>query len=182
MSRSVELFVGVMLLVMGLLVLAVEPLSRWLESVGISAQLWRYWPLLIVSLAAFFIVPAFFGRQDRRVRAGMVIPGAVLAGMGVALLYASVGNRGGDWTYLWTVVPFSIGVGLYLAGWIADAPAFKWIGSGIAAGSVIAFLVFAEAFGGQTFRLVGALAILALGAALVAGGVAERLSRKSPPA
>lgn len=182
MSRSVELFVGVMLLMMGILVLAVEPLSRWLESIGVSAELWRYWPLLIVALAAFFIGPAFWGRQDRRVRAGMVIPGAVLAGMGAVLLYASASDRWGDWTYLWTVLPFSIGVGLYLAGWIADAPAFKWIGSGIAAGSVIAFLVFAEAFGGQTFRLVGAIAILALGAALVAGGLAERLSRKSPTA
>ena len=182
MSRSVELFVGIMLLAMGALVPAVEPLSRWLESVGVSAELWRYWPVLIVALSAFFIVPAFFGRQDRRVRAGMVIPGAVLACVGVALLYASVGDRWADWTYLWTVLPFSVGVGLYLAGWIADAPAFKWIGSGIAAGSMIAFLVFAEAFGGQTFRLVGALAILALGGALVAGGLAERLSRKSPPA
>ncbi|MDQ3879936.1 MAG: hypothetical protein M3295_02495, partial [Chloroflexota bacterium] len=178
MSRSVELLVGIMLLAMGVLVLAADPLTRWLAGMGITAELWRYWPVLIVALSAFFIVPAFFGHQDRRVRAGMIVPGAVLAAMGGVLLYASVGERWGDWSYLWTLLPFSIGVGLYLAGWIADAPAFKWIGSGIAAGGVIAFLVFAEAFGGQTFRVIGAVAILALGAALVAGGLAERLSRK----
>ncbi|MFN2484317.1 MAG: hypothetical protein ABR509_05190 [Candidatus Limnocylindria bacterium] len=180
MSRSVELLVGIMLLVMGVLVLAADPLSRWLQTLGISAELWRYWPVLVLGLSAFFIVPAFFGRQDRRVRAGMVVPGAVLAAVGGVLLYTSVGDRWADWRYLWTVLPFGIGAGLYLAGWIADAPAFKWIGSGIAAGGVIAFLVFAEAFGGQTFRVVGALAIFALGAALVAGGLAQRLSRKTP--
>ena len=62
----------------------------------------------------------------------------------------------------------------------ADAPAFKWIGSGVAAGSVIAYLALSTAFGGEAFRLVGALGIIALGLALTIGGLADRLSRKSP--
>jgi hypothetical protein len=76
------------------------------------------------------------------------------------------------------VIPFSIGIGLYAAGWIADLPAFKWIGSGMAVGAAIAYLAFATAFGGDAFRLVGALVIIILGLALVAGGLADRLSRK----
>jgi hypothetical protein len=108
----------------------------------------------------------------------MVIPGAFLAGVGGALLYTSLTDRWTAWSYLWTVVPFSIGIGLYAAGWIADLPAFKWIGSGMAVGAAIAYLAFATAFGGETFRLIGAVATIALGLALVAGGLAERLSRK----
>jgi hypothetical protein len=69
---------------------------------------------------------------------------------------------------------------MYAAGWIADAPAFKWIGSGIALGGVVAYLVFATAFGGEAFRLIAAVGIIGLGLILVAGGLAERLSRKSP--
>ena len=69
---------------------------------------------------------------------------------------------------------------MYAAGWIADAPAFKWIGAGLAIGGVVAYLVFATAFGGEAFRLVAAIGILALGLALTVGGLAERLSRKSP--
>ena len=180
MSRSVELLVGVMLLVMGILVLAAEPLSRWLESIGVPTELWRYWPVLILGLAAFFIVPAFFGRLNRRVRAGMIIPGVVLAALGGVLLYTSVGDRWGDWSYLWTLLPLSIGLGLYLAGWIADAPAFKWIGSGVAVGGVLAYLAFATALGGEAFRVVAALGIIGLGFALTVGGLAERLSRKTP--
>jgi hypothetical protein len=45
---------------------------------------------------------------------------------------------------------------------------------------VIAYLAFATALGGEAFRLVAAVGIIALGVALTMGGLAERLSRKSP--
>jgi hypothetical protein len=112
----------------------------------------------------------------------MVIPGALLAGIGGALLYSSLNDDWNSWAYLWTVIPFSFGLGMYAAGWIADAPAFKWIGAGVALGGVLAYLAFATAFGGEAFRLVAAIGIIGLGLALTMGGLAERLSRKSPAA
>jgi hypothetical protein len=178
MSRAVELILGVMLLVIGLLVLASKPICDWFAGLGISDQLLAWWPAIVVVLSAFFLVPAALPGPNRRLRAGMVIPGAFLAGVGGALLYTSVNDRWIAWSYLWTVVPASIGIGLYAAGWIADLPAFKWIGSGMAVGAAIAYLAFATAFGGETFRLVGAIGIIVLGLALVAGGLAQRLSRK----
>lgn len=179
-TRTAELLIGLILLVLGVLVLAAEPLLAWFGALGVSTELWRYWPLLVLVLSAFFLVPALIGPQQPRVRAGMAVPGSVLAVMGAVLLYSSVGDRWGEWAYLWTAGPFSVGVGLYLAGWIADAPALKWIGSGLTVAAVIAFVVFAGVVGGRTFRLVGALAMIALGVALLVGGLAERLSRKSP--
>jgi hypothetical protein len=179
-SRTIELIAGLLLLVIGLLVLASEPLIGFVRGLGISDDVLRWWPVLLVGLSLFFLVPSLVGRQHRRLRAGMVLPGAMLAGIGSALLYTSLNDRWVAWTYLWTVIPFSFGLGMYAAGWIADAPAFKWIGSGIAGGSVVAYLVFATAFGGEAFRLVGAIGIIALGLALTIGGLAERLSRKSP--
>jgi hypothetical protein len=178
-SRTIELLVGLMLLLVGVLVLASDWIRDWIAGLGISGDVLAWWPLLVVLLSFFFLLPALFGRQNRRLRAGMVIPGALLAGVGIALLYTSLNDRWPAWSYLWTVMPFSIGIGMYAAGWIADAPAFKWIGSGIAAGGVVAYLAFATAFGGEAFRLVGALGIIALGLALTIGGLAERLSRKS---
>ena len=180
MSRTIELIAGLLLLVIGLLVLASEPLTDFVRGLGVSDDVLRWWPVLLVGLSLFFLVPSLVGRQHRRLRAGMVLPGAMLAGIGSALLYTSLDDRWAAWSYLWTVVPFSFGLGMYAAGWIADAPAFKWIGSGIAGGSVVAYLVFATAFGGEAFRLVGAIGIIALGLALTIGGLAERLSRKSP--
>ncbi len=181
MSRTIELFAGLTLLVIGVAILFGEWVRSWVADLGVSPELWAWWPVLLVVLSLFFLLPALFGRQNRRLRAGMVIPGALLAGAGGGLLYMSLTDRWGSWTSLWTLLPFSLGLGMYAAGWIADAPAFKWIGSGVAAGGVLAYLVFATAFGGEeAFRLVAALGIIGLGLALTVGGLADRLSRKSP--
>ena len=182
MSRTIERIAGLLLLLVGVLVLASEPLAGLVSGIGVSDDVLRWWPLLIIGLSLFFLIPALVGGPSRRLRAGMMIPGALLAGVGGALLYTSLADRWGAWAYLWSVLPFSFGIGMYAAGWIADAPAFKWIGSGIAAGGLVAYLVFATAFGGEAFRLIAAIGIIALGLALTIGGLADRLSRKSPMA
>ena len=178
MSRTIELLAGLLLLIIGVVVLASEPLIGFVRELGVSDDVLRWWPVLFIGLSLFFLVPAILGGPNRRLRAGMMIPGALLAGIGAALLYTSLTDRWGAWAYLWSVLPFSFGLGMYGAGWIADAPAFKWIGSGIAGGGVVAYLVFAIAFGGEAFRLIAAIGIIALGLALTIGGLAERLSRK----
>ncbi|MCV0402964.1 MAG: hypothetical protein K5924_04540 [Chloroflexi bacterium] len=180
MSRTIELIAGLILVAVAILLLASEPLIGFLHGLGIGDDVLRWWPLLLIGLSLFFLVPGLLGGPNRRLRAGMVIPGAILAGVGGALLYTSLTDRWGAWAYLWSVIPFSFGLGMYAAGWIADAPAFKWIGSGIAIGGVVAYLVFATAFGGEAFRVIAAVGLLALGLALTVGGLAERLSRKSP--
>jgi hypothetical protein len=179
-SRTIERIAGLLLLVVGALLLASEPLIRLLGGLGIDDDVLRWWPLIIIGLSLFFLVPGLIGGPSRRLRAGMVIPGAILAGVGSALLYTSLTDRWSAWAYLWSVFPFSFGLGMYAAGWIADAPAFKWIGSGIAVGGVVAYVVFATAFGGEAFRLIAAIGIIALGLALTVGGLGDRLSRKSP--
>jgi hypothetical protein len=179
-SRTLELIAGVVLLLIGALLLASETIADVLAGLTGGDELLRWWPLLLIGLSLFFLVPAFIGGPNRRLRAGMVIPGALLAGIGGALLYSSLNDDWEAWAYLWSVIPFSFGLGMYAAGWIADAPAFKWIGSALAVGGVVAYLVFATTFGGEAFRLVAAIGLLALGGALTIGGLAERLSRKSP--
>ncbi len=181
MSRTLELIAGVVLLLIGLLLIASEPLANMISGLSAGEELLRWWPVLVIGLSLFFLVPALVGGPNRRLRAGMVIPGALLAGIGGALLYSSLNDDWNAWAYLWTVIPFSFGLGMYAAGWIADAPAFKWIGSALAIGAVAAYLVFATTFGGEAFRLVAAIGLLALGGALTVGGLAERLSRKSAP-
>lgn len=180
MSRTIELGAGLLLVAIGIVVFASEPLVEFVAGLGIDDKIWAWWPVLLIALSAFFVVPALLGSQQRRLRAGMAIPGAIFAATGIALLYTSLNDRWEAWAYLWAVVPFSFGIGMYIAGWIADAPAFKWIGAAIAGGGLIAYLVLATAFGGEAFRLVGALGIIALGLALTVGGLAERLSRKTP--
>jgi hypothetical protein len=180
-SRTLELTVGLMLLVIGIVVLSSTWIGEWFAQYGFDTDLLAWWPMVLVVGSLFFLIPILFSRLSRRLRAGMVIPGVMLLLIGGALLYTSLNDRWAEWATLWTVVPFSLGLGLYAAGWLADAPAFKWIGFGLAAAAVVAYLALATAFGGETFRLIGALAIIALGLALTMGGLAQRLARKSPP-
>src|SRR6476469_711052 len=93
MSRTIELFAGILLLGVGILILGGEWIRGVLADLGVSPELWSWWPVLLVGLSLFFLAPAVFGEQHRRLRAGMVIPGAVLAAMGSALLYTSLTNR-----------------------------------------------------------------------------------------
>lgn len=181
MSRTLELTVGLMLLVTGVIVLSSTWIGEWFAQYGFDTDLFTWWPMLLVVLSLFFLIPVFLSRLSRRLRAGMVIPGVMLLLIGLALLYTSLNNRWEEWATLWTVVPFSLGLGLYVAGWLADLPAFKWIGSALAAAGVIAYLALATAFGGEAFRVIGAFGIIALGLALTVGGLAQRLARKSPP-
>ena len=181
MSRTLELTVGLMLLAIGLAVLSSTWIGQWFETHGLDTDLLAWWPILLIVLSLFFLVPILFSRLPRRLRAGMVIPGIVLLIVGGTMLYTSLTDQWDEWATLWTVVPFSFGLGLYAAGWLADLPAFKWIGAAVAAAGVIAYLALATAFGGEAFRLIGGLGIMALGLALTVGGLAERLARKSPP-
>jgi hypothetical protein len=181
MSRTLELTVGLILLVTGVIVLSSTWIGEWFAQYGFDTDLFTWWPMLLVVLSLFFLIPVFLSRLSRRLRAGMVIPGVMLLLIGLALLYTSLNNQWEEWATLWTVVPFSLGLGLYAAGWLADLPAFKWIGSALSAAGVIAYLALATAFGGEAFRLIGALGIIALGLALTVGGLAQRLARKSPP-
>jgi peptidoglycan/LPS O-acetylase OafA/YrhL len=180
-SRTLELTVGLMLLVTGVIVLSSTWIGEWFAENGVDTGLLEWWPMLLILGSLFFLVPILFSRLSRRLRAGMVIPGVMLLLIGIALLYTSLNDRWEEWASLWTVVPFSLGLGMYAAGWLADAPAFKWIGAALAAAGVVAYLALATAFGGEAFRLIGALGIIALGLALTVGGLAQRLARKSPP-
>ncbi|HET8777333.1 MAG TPA: hypothetical protein VFN76_06695, partial [Candidatus Limnocylindria bacterium] len=58
MSRTIELIAGVLLLIVGLVVLASEPLVAFVRDLGLSDDVLRWWPVLIVLLSLFFLVPA----------------------------------------------------------------------------------------------------------------------------
>ena len=71
MSRTIELIAGVLLLVIGVVVLASGPLIDFVSGVGIDDDVLAWWPMLLIGLSLFFLVPSLVGRQHRRLRAGL---------------------------------------------------------------------------------------------------------------
>ena len=111
MSRAVELVLGLMLLVIGLLVLASEPLGNWFSGLGISEEVLAWWPAIVVGAVGLLPGAGRVPRAESAAASRDGDPRRLPGGVGGALLYTSLNDRWDAWSYLWTVVPFSIGIG-----------------------------------------------------------------------
>jgi hypothetical protein len=86
-------------------------LSQWL---GIN--IWDVgfpWPFWIILPGAAFLLVAFL--SDAR-KAPLAVPGMVITGTGMILLYQSMTDRYETWSYLWGLYPVFVGIALVFMG------------------------------------------------------------------
>ena len=58
MSRTLELIAGLMLLAIAALILASDLISDIVARIAVPETLIEYWPMLLIGLSLFFVVPA----------------------------------------------------------------------------------------------------------------------------
>lgn len=106
------LVVGLVLICMGALAL----MERLFE----GTRFWGMaWPLIIISFGAMFFVGMFLLGKSF---AWMAIPGSIIAANGVMLFLQNLTGRWETWSYSWTVILMSIGIGIFIMGaWQGDA-------------------------------------------------------------
>lgn len=113
MNKRVSTLIGLFLILLGGLALMVNvalPLLgiRWHWGV------WRLWPVIVVSVGAFFmLIPLLW--PHRRGLGAFFIPGAPVLATGGILLFTSVFNVWRAWEWLWPVEVWSVAVGFVLA-------------------------------------------------------------------
>lgn len=138
------------------------------------------WPLIVIGVGTAFLL---FGSGTSAV--GLVIPGAIVFGIGCLLYVQNLAHAWDSWAYAWALIPGFTGLGLVLFDRLTPASeGLRTAAKVLIAASVVLTLVFAAAVGRQTW------AWIALGAALVAAGVVVVLRamrsggapRKAPPA
>lgn len=105
-SRSGALVAGTLLIVFGLLSLA----SQLFRNVVNWSVLW---PLAIVVVGALFFAGMFAGGRGT---SGLAIPGAIVSGIGLVLLYQNVTSHWESWAYSWALIVLFVGAGIYIAG------------------------------------------------------------------
>jgi len=105
-SRSGPLVVGTLLIVFGLLSLA----SQLLRNVVNWSVIW---PLAIVLVGALFFAGMFAGGRGV---SGLAIPGAIVSGIGLMLLYQNLTSHWESWAYSWALIVLFVGAGIYIAG------------------------------------------------------------------
>ena len=138
-NRS-ALFLGILLILVGawLVVSNQVPAVRdWLAN-NFAWPMWTVGAGLLI-----FLIGLLTGAP------GMSVPAAIVAGIGAILYYQNATNNFASWSYMWTLIPGFVGVGLILAGLLGEYTRHNLArGLNLIVISAVMFLVFGALFGG----------------------------------
>jgi hypothetical protein len=108
--NSLSVFSAIALIILGGVLLFFQAQPQ------IDPLLLRWWPALVILLGGGLLYAASRGRS----RAPIAVPGALVTGTGLILLYQSLTEHWGSWAYVWTLYGLFLGVGLWLNGHWSD--------------------------------------------------------------
>ena len=101
------------------------------------------WPFTIIGFGALFFVAMVVGGKPA---AAFAIPGSIISGMGLILLFQNITGHWESMSYFWTLIILFVGAGIYLMGWYAGDPNQKRSGFGVMKAGFILFIIFGAFF------------------------------------
>jgi hypothetical protein len=145
MKNRGQLALGVILILLGGLFIAqmqIPAMRTWMD-------LYMKYPLNIVAAGAgIFLVGLLLGAPS------MSIPAAIVAGVGGILYYQTLTEDPTVWSYMWTLIIGSVGVGEILTGLLSRNMSQARSGANTIVVSAVLFVIFAAIFG--KLNLLGA--------------------------
>ncbi len=132
------------------------------------------WPFIIIAIGGLFFAGMLTGGKTA---SGLAIPGSILTTVGLILLFQNIFGYWEAWTYAWTLILASVGIGIFIHGvWSGQEEARRG-GLGLAKAGLILFLILGALFelGASLlgFRRAGGLlwplALIGLGLYLLLG-------------
>ncbi|MBN1579824.1 MAG: hypothetical protein JXA89_03915 [Anaerolineae bacterium] len=114
MDKRLSAFVGLGLIIVGLMALASTVLMPMLGIRILHNGLLRLWPLTVSGVGWCFILPPLLVR-NRRGLGGLFIPGIPILTTGAILTFASVFNWWSAWEWLWPLEVLSVAAGFIAA-------------------------------------------------------------------
>ncbi len=144
-ARS-RLVVGVLLLALGVYFLA----AQFFPGLGDWFQIQFTWPLIIIGAGLFFLVMGLLVGAPE-----MAIPACIVGGIGGILYYQNTTGDWLSWSYIWSLIPGFVGVGMILSALLgSDGRGEVTGGLWMLVISAVLFLIFGSFLGGLT--LLGA--------------------------
>ncbi len=135
MKRRTALTFGILLILFGVLAILRNFLPSMFDFLS--------WPFTIVLGGAIFILAAIIAKIG-----GLAIPGVILAGIGGIFYYQNASGDYASWTYMWTLIPGFVGLGIILAGLIdGNLRGALTAGLILIVISLILFFIFGGTFG-----------------------------------
>lgn len=179
-SNAGALVGGTLLIIFGLLSLT----SQFFRHVD-----WGFlWPFTVIGFGALFFVAMFAGGKQS---AGFAIPGSIIGGIGLVLLFQNITHRWESMSYFWTLIIMFVGVGIYIMGWYGEDENQKKSGWNVMKVGLILFIIFGvffemifSSFSGILFPvlLIGLGAYLLLTRSGLLGGKKNDTQDSVPPA
>lgn len=101
------------------------------------------WPFIVIGFGALFFVAMVAGGKSAAVFA---IPGSIISGIGLLLLFQNMTGRWESMSYFWTLIILFVGIGIYIMGWYAGDPNQRRSGTGVMKVGFLLFILFGTFF------------------------------------
>jgi hypothetical protein len=139
--NSGTLVAGAILIVLGLLSLTGQLFRGF--------QFWSYlWPFIIIGIGGAFYAGMFSGGKSM---AGLAIPGSILSCIGLMMFFQNLTNHWESWAYGWTIILFSVGLGIFIMGAYLEDAHRRQEGVRVMRAGAILFIIFGGFFEGLIF-------------------------------
>lgn len=126
------------------------------------------WPFIVIGVGAIFFVAMFAGGKQT---AAFAIPGSIISGIGLVLLFQNIVKHWESMSYFWTFIVIFVGLGIYVMGWYGGDEGQKQSGWRVMKVGFILFIIFGAFFEILIFssfnNLVFPILLILLGAYLV---------------
>jgi hypothetical protein len=158
-SNAGALVGGAILIAFGLLALAGQVFR--------NVDWGSLWPFTIIGFGALFFVLMFTGGKQA---AAFAIPGSIVGGIGLILLFQNITQHWESMSYFWTLIILFVGVGIYIMGLYGGDLQQKQSGLRVMRVGFILFIIFGAFFElifSSYSNILFPLLLIALGAYLV---------------
>ena len=125
------------------------------------------WPFTIIGFGALFFVLMLSGGKQA---AAFAIPGSIVGGIGMILLFQNITQHWESMSYFWTLIILFVGVGIYIMGLYGGDLQQKQSGLRVMKVGFILFIIFGAFFEmifSSFSNILFPLLLIALGAYLV---------------
>jgi hypothetical protein len=167
-----QLALGVILILLGAWFIA----QRTFPEVAALAERFSEWPFTVMGVGILLLLLGLILGAP-----GLAVPAAIVSGIGGILYYQNLTGTWDSWSYMWTLIPGFVGVGVLLQGLLGENTRDNLRhGLNLMVISAVLFLVFSAFLGG--WDLLGnfgpAVLLILLGLWVLGSGL-YRSMRKS---
>lgn len=164
MKNRGQLALGLILILLGAWFIAQQQVPALKEWVA----LYMDWPLNIVAIGGLILLIGILLGAP-----GMAIPASIVACVGGILYYQKIFEDYQSWSYMWTLIIGSIGVGQVLSGLLGSGRHEISSGLNTIVVSAVLFIIFAAIFGKLTIlgSFGPAILLILLGIWVIARGL-----------